>query len=175
MVAIYGSYQKVLGKLGSVLQYAWQRLLPNMCAASINKSLKFINFIKFQVTKVHLISPNFIKFHITWFNICVDVIQKKKRHLQLQQFHRVSTSRMSGFKQRPPEIADLLDVEVEQGPQGVHGKEKTQKIQRNGRHTPPKFTSWWLNQPHLKNMLVKLDHLPKDPGENKHVWNHHRV
>lgn len=78
MEVIYGSYQKVLGKLGSVLQYAWQRLLPNMCAASINKSVKFINFIKFQVTKVHLISPNFIKFHITWFNICVDVIQKKK-------------------------------------------------------------------------------------------------
>lgn len=71
--------------------------------------------------------------------LCVDVI-KKKRHLQVQQFHRVSTSRKSGFKQRPPEIVDLPDVEVEQGPQWVMGK-KTQKIQRNERHTPPKFTS----------------------------------
>ncbi len=27
---------------------------------------------------------------------------------------------------------------------------------------------------HSKNMLVKLDHLPKDRGENsKNIWNHH--
>ena len=28
-------------------------------------------------------------------------------------------------------------------------------------------TSWWLNQPIWKHMLVKLDHLPADSGENK--------
>ena len=26
---------------------------------------------------------------------------------------------------------------------------------------------------HLKNMLVKLDHFPRDRGEKKRVWNHH--
>ena len=26
------------------------------------------------------------------------------------------------------------------------------------------LTSWWSNQPHLKNMLVKLDHFPKVSG-----------
>ena len=26
---------------------------------------------------------------------------------------------------------------------------------------------------HLKNMLVKMDHFPRDWGENKNVWNHH--
>ena len=26
---------------------------------------------------------------------------------------------------------------------------------------------------HLKNMLVKLDHFPRDRGENKKNWNHH--
>ena len=29
----------------------------------------------------------------------------------------------------------------------------------------------WTTQ--LKNMLVKLDHFPKDRGENKNIWNHH--
>ena len=31
-------------------------------------------------------------------------------------------------------------------------------------------SSWWLNQHLLKNMLVKLDHFPKDRGENKKKW-----
>ncbi len=32
------------------------------------------------------------------------------------------------------------------------------------------FSSWWLNQP-LWKILVKLDHLPKDRGENfKNLW-----
>ena len=26
---------------------------------------------------------------------------------------------------------------------------------------------------HLKNMLVKLYHLPRDPGEKKNIWNDH--
>ena len=34
-------------------------------------------------------------------------------------------------------------------------------------------TSWWLNQP-IWTILVKLDHFPKDQGENKqNIWNHH--
>ena len=34
-------------------------------------------------------------------------------------------------------------------------------------------TSWWLNQP-IWTILVKLDHFPKDRGENKqNIWNHH--
>ncbi len=28
---------------------------------------------------------------------------------------------------------------------------------------------------HFKNMLVKLDHFPRDPGENKNSWNHQLV
>ena len=29
------------------------------------------------------------------------------------------------------------------------------------------FSSWWLNQPISKNMLVKLDYFPRDRGESK--------
>ena len=29
------------------------------------------------------------------------------------------------------------------------------------------LTSWWLNHPFGKNKLVKLDHFPRDRGENK--------
>ena len=36
------------------------------------------------------------------------------------------------------------------------------------------ITTWWF-QTQLKNMIVKLDHVPKDQGENKqNVWNHHQ-
>ena len=31
------------------------------------------------------------------------------------------------------------------------------------------FSSWWF-QPNLKNMLVTLDHFPKDRGEDKICW-----
>ena len=37
-------------------------------------------------------------------------------------------------------------------------------------HSSVKFkscSSWWLNQPHLKNMLVKLDHETPNRDENK--------
>ena len=30
-----------------------------------------------------------------------------------------------------------------------------------------KMTSWWLNQPNLKIMLLELDHFPRVRGENK--------
>ena len=33
-------------------------------------------------------------------------------------------------------------------------------------------SGWWF-QTHLKNMLVKLDHFPRDRGEKKKNWNHH--
>ena len=29
------------------------------------------------------------------------------------------------------------------------------------------YSSWWLNQPNLKIMLVQLDHFPRDRGKNK--------
>ena len=32
------------------------------------------------------------------------------------------------------------------------------------------FCRWWLNQPHLKNMIVKLDHVPKVPGEHNKIF-----
>ena len=36
------------------------------------------------------------------------------------------------------------------------------------------ITTWWF-QTQLKNMIVKLDHVPKDQGENKqNVWNHYQ-
>ena len=37
------------------------------------------------------------------------------------------------------------------------------------------ISSWWLNPIHLKNMFVKLDHLPRDPGWKlkKQAWNQH--
>lgn len=40
-----------------------------------------------------------------------------------------------------------------------------------------KFTYWpWFFQPSWKHMLVNLDHIPKDPGEDStDVWNHHPV
>ena len=34
----------------------------------------------------------------------------------------------------------------------------------------PNLPSWWLNQPIPKNISVKLDHLPKDRGENKKIF-----
>ena len=39
------------------------------------------------------------------------------------------------------------------------------------------FTTWWFFSPtHVENMLVKLDHFPRDRGENKKkVSNHHLV
>ena len=40
------------------------------------------------------------------------------------------------------------------------------------------LTSWWSNQPHLKNMLVKLDHFPKVSGwkiKNNALKFHHLV
>ena len=30
--------------------------------------------------------------------------------------------------------------------------------------------SWWFISTHLKNMLVKLDHLPRDQGDNKNIF-----
>ena len=38
--------------------------------------------------------------------------------------------------------------------------------QRNAKRT----TRWWLNQPIWKNMLAKLDHFPKDPGEHNNMF-----
>ena len=35
------------------------------------------------------------------------------------------------------------------------------------------LSSWWLNQPILKNMLVKLDHFPTNRDEKKIFENHH--
>ena len=35
--------------------------------------------------------------------------------------------------------------------------------------------SWWLNQPILKNMLVKLDHFHRYPGENKKYLSCHHL
>ena len=33
------------------------------------------------------------------------------------------------------------------------------------------LSSWWLNQPIWKNMIVKLDHFPKVRGESsKNIW-----
>ena len=34
-----------------------------------------------------------------------------------------------------------------------------------------KLVGGWTT--HLNNMLVKLDHFPKNQGKKKHVWNHH--
>ena len=33
--------------------------------------------------------------------------------------------------------------------------------------THKRLTSWWLNQPICKNMIVKLDHFPTNGGEHK--------
>ena len=35
------------------------------------------------------------------------------------------------------------------------------------------ITTWWLNQPILKNMLVKNDCFPKFRGEKQNIWNNH--
>ena len=35
---------------------------------------------------------------------------------------------------------------------------------------PAITTSWWLNQPHLKNMIVKLDHLPQFSGRKWKIF-----
>ena len=44
-------------------------------------------------------------------------------------------------------------------------------IERNLRIAPYMSPRWWLIEPtHLKNMLVKLDHFPRDRGENKTYW-----
>ena len=34
-------------------------------------------------------------------------------------------------------------------------------------HFQERESSWWFFPTHLKNMKVKLDHFPKDRGENK--------
>jgi len=39
-------------------------------------------------------------------------------------------------------------------------------VKKNVSNQQPDF-SWWLNQPHLKNMLVILEFFPKVWGENK--------
>ena len=40
---------------------------------------------------------------------------------------------------------------------------------------PSTVSGWWFFATHLKNMLVKLDHFPKDRGENiKHLSCHHQ-
>ena len=65
---------------------------------------------------------------------------------------------------------------------GVHIKNhfKTRLAERAWYHfeTTGPSLCWWLTIPgkswlvvstHLENMLVKLDHLPRDRGENKHI------
>ena len=56
----------------------------------------------------------------------------------------------------------------------ISPKHMFQKIASNKNRPNSSKTSWWLNQPLWKNMLVKLDHLPRDRGKkSKDNWNHH--
>ena len=44
---------------------------------------------------------------------------------------------------------------------GFPGKKGEGLPLKNGAWETSLSERWWLNQPHLKNMLVKLDHFPK--------------
>ena len=48
-------------------------------------------------------------------------------------------------------------------------------ISKKTQKTGSKFSSWWLNQPMWKNMLVKLDHFQGRGGNKKYLSCHHLV